>query len=111
MEQPLWETSTSRQSSPPKDPMDQGYEETYSFQSANPTTAEQELLDAMSRESRRMVKDCMEWEKRVLHSAALTLLTPEKIQEHYKVPSLPYPLLKLECQMLKEKLHSAQEMN
>ena len=34
----------------------------------------------------------------------MTLITPKSIQEHYRTPTLPYPLLKLECQMLKQKL-------
>ena len=76
-----------------------------------PIDAEQELLIRMGRESKRNVKECMRWERRILHSSALTLLTPEAIYEHYRTPTLPYPLLKLECQLLKKKLLPNCEMN
>ena len=90
--------------SPTRDPMGQDYGENVPISSTTPIAAEQEILDAMSRESRRMIRDCMDWEKRVLHSASQTMLTPENIQEHYKVPTLPYPLLKQEVQLLKQTL-------
>ena len=46
----------------------------------------------------------MEWERRILHSACITFLTPAALHASYHMPSLPYPLLKLEVQMLKRTL-------
>ena len=87
-----WEPHDIETSSPPRDPLDQDYGEAYVSQMIDPTEAEREVLEAMSRESKRNIKDCMQWEKRVLHSSAMTLITPESIQEHYRTPTLPYPL-------------------
>ena len=49
-------------------------------------------------------KDCMEWERRILHSACITLLTPAAVRASYHLPTLPYPLLKLEVELVKQTL-------
>ena len=46
----------------------------------------------------------MEWERRILHSACITLLTPSAVRASYHLPTLPYPLLKLEVELLKQTL-------
>ena len=45
----------------------------------------------------------MEWELKVLHSACIHYLTAEDIQKEYHMPTLPYPLLKHEVQLIKQK--------
>ena len=49
------------------------------------------------------VKECMEWEQTLLHSACIVYLTPEGIHADYHMPSLPFPLLKQEVQLMKKK--------
>ena len=49
------------------------------------------------------VKGCMEWELKVLHSACIHYLTAGDLQKDYHMPTLPYPLLKQEVQLLKAK--------
>ena len=84
--------------------MTQSYEEQNVQEIEEVLDAEKDLMDRLNSESRRNIRDCMKWEKRILHSSALTLLTPKSIYEHYNTPTLPYPLLKLECLLLKKKL-------
>ena len=44
----------------------------------------------------------MEWDQRTLHLACLTFLTLGALHASYHMPSLPYPLLQQEVQMLKQ---------
>lgn len=90
----------------PRDPLTLSYEEQNVQEVEEALDAKKELMDRLNRESKRNISDCMEWEKRILHSSALTLLTPKAIYEHYNTPTLPYPLLKLECLLLKKNLLS-----
>ena len=99
-----WELDVAGKSSPVQDPIGQSYEGEQDLMTPNPSDAERELYEAMIRERKRVVKDCMEWERRILHSAALTFLTPESIGENYYMPTLPYPLLKQEVLLLKQRL-------
>jgi len=50
-----------------------------------------------------VVKECMLWESRIIHSACITYLTPEEIHTDYHMPTLPYPLLKQEVQYMKKR--------
>ena len=49
------------------------------------------------------VRRCMEWELKVLHSTCIHYLTAEDIRTEYHMPTLPYPLLKREVHLLKNK--------
>ena len=66
--------------------------------------AEKELRRRMAQSEDDIQKDCMEWERRILHSACITLLTPSAVRASYHLPTLPYPLLKLEVELLKQTL-------
>lgn len=89
---------------PPRDPLTQDYEEPIQQETDANLEAEQDLMDRLNSESRRNIKTCMEWEKQILDSSALTMLTSQAIYQHYHTPTLPYPLLKLEYELLKKKL-------
>ena len=66
--------------------------------------AEKELWRRMTQSTDDIQKDCMEWERRILHSACITLLTPSAVRASYHLPTLPFPLLKLEVELLKQTL-------
>ena len=55
--------------------------------------AEKELRRRMAQSQDDIQKDCMEWERRILHSACITLLTPTVVRASYHLPTLPYPLI------------------
>ena len=50
-----------------------------------------------------ITKSYMEWELKVLHSTCIHYLTIEAIHTDYHMPTLPYPLLKQEVQLMKSK--------
>lgn len=64
---------------------------------------EKELKEKMQQEVDAIVKECMHWESRIIHSACITYLTPEGIHADYHMPTLPYPLLKQEVQYMKKR--------
>ena len=66
--------------------------------------AEKELRRRMAQSQDDIQKDCMEWERRILHSACITLLTLAAVRASYHLSTLPYPLLKLEVELLKQTL-------
>lgn len=45
----------------------------------------------------------MQWEKRILHSSNLTMLTMDEARKEYHMHMLPYPLLKHEVNLMKQK--------
>ena len=66
--------------------------------------AKREWKERIAQSTSDVQKDCMEWERRILHSACITLLTPAALRASYHLPTLPYPLLKLEVKLLKQTL-------
>lgn len=60
------------------------------------TDLEVELNKQMQNEIDEIVKECMQWEKDIIHSATLALTSD------YHMPTLPYPLLKQEVFMIKK---------
>lgn len=56
-----------------------------------------EILDPIQRE-------CMEWEKKVLHTTTICLSKGGDLNKSYHRPTLPYPLLKHEYLKTKEAL-------
>lgn len=74
------------------------------YTTANPreTDLEKELREQIQREVDELVKECMQWEARVIHSACIVYLKPEAIHTDYHMPTLPYPLLKQEVQLMKK---------
>ena len=66
--------------------------------------SEKELRRRMAQSTDDIQKDCMEWERRILHSTCITLLTPSAVRASYHLPTLPFPLLKLEVELLKQTL-------
>lgn len=56
--------------------------------------AKKEILESIQIENDIVIKECMEWEWRILHSTALAYLKPKKATTDYHMPMLPYPLLK-----------------
>ena len=57
--------------------------------------AQKELRQRIAQSTNDIQKDCMEWERRILHSTCITLLTPAVVRASYHLPTLPYPLLNL----------------
>ena len=43
----------------------------------------------------------MEWEQNILHSECIHYLTEEALHAEYHMPTLPFPLLKQEVQLMK----------
>lgn len=72
----------------------------YSFSDPRETDLEKELKEKMTREVDLVVKECIEWEKRILHLAWLAYLTPEELHVDYHMPGLHFPVLKREVQMM-----------
>ncbi|KAI5081241.1 hypothetical protein GOP47_0004424 [Adiantum capillus-veneris] len=64
---------------------------------------EKELKEKIQWEVDAVIKECMDWERRLLHSVCIVYLTPEAIHADYHMPTLPYPLLKQEVQLMKKK--------
>ena len=61
------------------------------------------MKDRIAKQTDLIVKECMEWEQRILHSACLAYLSAEEIHKDYHLPTLPLPLLKQEVQFMKKK--------
>lgn len=72
------------------------------IQDPRETDLEVELKRQIQNEVDEVAKECMQWEKDILHSAALAYLTPKFITADYHMPTLPYPLLKQEVFMIKK---------
>ena len=87
-----------------QEPLEQDYEGEGNHCTPVIFEPERNLIGRLDSELDAMVKDCMEWERRIIHSATIILLTPKAIKENYHMPTLPYPLLKQEVQMLKQSL-------
>lgn len=66
----------------------------YSMADPRETDLEQELRDRIARQNDIIIRECMEWERRILKSACLSYFTAEDIHKDYHMPTLPYPLLK-----------------
>ena len=71
------------------------------------TDIEKELESRIRLEVDAVVKECMEWEKHVLHLANLTYLKHGVGTIDYHMPTLPYPLIKQEV-LLRKNTHIAQ---
>ena len=68
------------------------------------TNLEQEMKQNIQGEvDERAIKSCMECELKILHSACIHYLTIEDIHKDYHMPTLVYPLLEQEVQLLKQK--------
>lgn len=67
------------------------------------TNLERELKEKMQQEVDAIVKECMHWESRIIHSACMVYLALEDIQADYHMPTLPYLLLKQEVQLMKKR--------
>lgn len=65
---------------------------------------EEELQQKIDMETNPLIRENMEWERRILHSGCLALLTPEDFKKPEFGPSLPYALLKLEVLQIKQRL-------
>ena len=63
------------------------------------TNLEREIKQKIQGEVDEIVKGCMEWELKVLHSACIHYLTAEAIHIDYHMPTLPQQ----EVQLLKQK--------
>lgn len=61
-----------------------------------------EVRAQMQMETDEIVKECLQWERQIINSAALAYLTPKEVTADYHMPSLPYPLLKQEVYMVKK---------
>ena len=97
-------TNIAGTSSPVRDNNTNDFDEEQGDGMPSQTAADKEFMDRLNRESSKQLKECMEWEHKILESAALTMLTPKDIQQNYRTPQLPLPILKLQVKMLKTKL-------
>ena len=68
------------------------------------TQAEIELAELITDSLEPIQKECMEWEKRVLHSAPICFLKAGDLTKTYHRTTLPYPLLKHEFLNMEEAL-------
>ncbi|WP_208972694.1 hypothetical protein, partial [Escherichia coli] len=60
--------------------------------------AEQELRRHIEESLEPLQKECMEWERRILHCANLSFKKPEEATKAWNQPTLPYALMKHEVQ-------------
>lgn len=98
-------------SSPMRDNNPMDIQEEHGDEVPTQEEADREFESRLNRISSKQLKECMEWEQEILDSAALSMLTPKDIQQSYKTPQLPLPILKLQVQMLKKKLLPQCETN
>ena len=70
-----------------------------------PTTADEiQRLDVdIIASNDQVLKDCMAWEKAILKSANLSFLKIDQVTQEYIMPSLPYPLLKHQMLLRRQK--------
>lgn len=87
-----------------EDPIDTDYGQRGNRRAPPISQLEAELRQRIEEATDNVEKDCMEWERQILHFACITFLTPAALHASYHMPSLPYPLLKLEVQMLQRTL-------
>ena len=64
------------------------------------TDLEKEPKLKIQTEVDEVVKSCMEWELKVLNSTCIHYLTIKAIYADYHMPTLPFPLLKEEVQLI-----------
>ena len=64
---------------------------------------EREIKQRIQGEVDETLKSCMELELKVLQFACIHYLIAEDIHKDYHMPTLPYPLLKQEVQLLQQK--------
>lgn len=68
------------------------------------TQAEIELVVLITESLEPIQKECMHWEKKILHSAAICFPKAGDASRAYNRPTLPFPLLKHEFLKTKESL-------
>ena len=61
------------------------------------------MKERISQQKDLIIRECMEREQCILHSACLAYLTAKEIHKDYHLPTLPLPLLKQEVQFMKKK--------
>ena len=68
------------------------------------SNAKKELRELIDQSLDPILKECMEWERRILHSANLVFFECSDAYKSYNKPTLPYALIKHEQLKTKERL-------